>query len=588
MPYQRKKVALLNKLKRGFKLTVILVCFVILILLLGVVVILGTGGSGKLPELPTDPTKASTEPPATAASDSFDAEDPQNSFQQAAELEKEEKINLWDMISDALGGDRVNQTEDVTFGIDVAKYQGTIDWNQVASAGVDFAMVRLGYRTQVSGEITEDTNARYNLQEAGKAGIKLGAYFFSTAVTREEAIEEADWVADFIAQYPITYPVAYNCEGFNDPNNRQYSLSRTERTDIALAFLKQIEKRGYEAMFYASKNEMTDDAQWEVSRIDPDYKVWVAQYPEKPYPETERSSYSGIHHMWQYTRSGILPGISQGVDVNVAYFGYDGTEEAQSDETAPPAQADPEALMDFEPASDTVTAKEETNLRDIPSQGEDATVLRKLKNGEIAKRIGISDSGWSKLEFEGGVYYAVSSYLTTNLEKPTEPAPTEDDGIETEFRSVSESVTAKEWVNLRNIPSTTRADSTIVGQLKNGDTAVRTGISDNGWSRLNVEGTICYAVSSYLTTDLTGTEAEPATDEIQTEFREVSDSVTAKDLVNLRNIPSTTRADSTIVTQLKHGDIVKRTGINEDVGWSRVEVEGQTLYCVTSYLEVVE
>ena len=576
----------MKKTKQGFKLTLILICLVVLISLLGIVLLLGTEGTGQLPALPTDPTAAPTAPPATAGDSSYDAEDPQNSFHQESEKEEKKKINLWDMITDALGGDKVKETEEICFGVDVAKYQGTIDWDLVAASGMDFAMVRLGYRTLVSGEITEDTNARYNLQEAGKAGLKLGAYFFSTAVTKEEAIEEANWVADFLAPYQITYPVAYNCEGFSDPQNRQYSLSKGQRTDIALAFLKQIEKRGYEAMFYASKNEMEEDAKWEVSRIEGDYKIWVAQYPEKPYPETEKSSYSRVHHMWQYTRSGQLPGIPVGVDVDIAYFGYDGTEEAISDETAPTALPDPEALMPFTEVDEEVTAKVETNLRDIPSQDTDATVLDTLKNGEIARRIGISSSGWSKLEFEGKIYYAVTSYLI-RPDGSSAGLDADGDGFETEFRTVNEQVTAKDWVNLRNIPSTTRADSAIVGQLRNGNVALRTGISDNGWSRLEIEGTVCYAVSSYLTADITGTGAEEEEEGIQTQFREVSDSVTAKDVVNLRSLPSTTDPDCVVVAQLKKGDVVLRTGINEDLGWSRVEFEGQTLYCVTRYLEVV-
>lgn len=586
----KKEGSTMKKVKHGFKLTIILVCLVILLILLGIVAILGTGGTGSLPELPTEPTKAPAAQAPDTQPDSFDPEDPQNGFQQEASQDKKEKVDLWSMISDALGGNKVKETEDMTFGIDVAKYQGTIDWAEVASAGVDFAIVRVGYRSLVDGTITEDTNAAYNLQQAQKAGLKLGAYFFSTAVTRDEAIEEADWVADFIRQYPITYPVAYNCEGFNDPQNRQHGLTKHQRTEIALAFLKQIEKRGYEAMFYASKNEMENDAQWQVSRIDPDYKIWVAQYPEEPYPETEKSSYSGIHHMWQYTRNGILPGIPEGVDVNIAYFGYDGTGKAQDDTPPEIAAPDPEALMTFREVDQNVTAKSETNLRDIPSQDTDATVLYTLKNGQIARRIGISDSGWSKVEFEGKTYYAVTSYLTTDLEGEDAPAPTEDDGIETEFRSVSETVTAKEWVNLRNIPSTTRADASIIGQLKNGDKALRTGISDNGWSRLEVEGTVCYAVSSYLTTDVNGSPDDGDTYEpgIQTQFETVSDRVTAKDVVNLRSLPSTQDPACQVVAQLKKGDIITRTGVNKDVGWSRVDYNGQTLYCITSYLEVVE
>ena len=146
-----------------------------------------------------------------------------------------------------------NEIEKQVLGIDVAKYQGTIDWQKVSNAGVSFAMVRLGYRGKLDGVIVEDSNARYNLQEAGKQNILLGGYFFSTAVSEEEAVEEARWVADLVAGYPITYPIAYDCERFRDEDSRQYSLSKAERTKIALAFLKEIEKLGYEGMFYASK-----------------------------------------------------------------------------------------------------------------------------------------------------------------------------------------------------------------------------------------------------------------------------------------------------------------------------------------------
>jgi len=227
---------------------------------------------------------------------------------------------------------RVKETEETTFGIDVARYQGTIDWQQVAQSGVDFAMVRVGYRGMEDGVIKPDPNARYNMQEAQRCGIKLGVYFFSTAITQEEAIEEADWVADYISQYAITYPVAYNCEGFGEMSSRQYTLTKAERTNFALAFLETIEDHGYEAMFYASKNEMEEDAKWEVSRIFEDYKVWVAQYPKDPYPQTRSSDYSGTHQMWQYTREGTVAGIDAPVDMDIAYFGYEGVNKPMSKE----------------------------------------------------------------------------------------------------------------------------------------------------------------------------------------------------------------------------------------------------------------
>jgi len=390
------------------------------------------------------------------------------------------------------------ETEEITFGIDVAKYQGTIDWDAVAASGIDFAMIRLGYRAMADGMIVEDSNARYNLQEASRVGIPIGVYFFSTAVSGEEAMEEAAWVADMVSRYPITYPIVYDCEGYNEPDSRQYSLTVAERTDIALTFLETIEKLGYEGMFYASKNEMHNDAGWEVSRIEEDYKIWVAQYPEHPYPITPASSYTGKHQMWQYSMEGTISGISQPVDLDIAYFGYDGIEPAKN--PGPPEEAfpDPTALMNFREVSETVTAKEETRLRSIPSQGEDSQILYLLKNGETAQRIAVSDSGWSRLLYQNTVCYAVSSYLTTDMYAT--PGQEEDsDGIKTEFEPVNDRVTPKDAVNLRTLPSTEHPDVKVIVKLKHGEVVTRTGINrDLGWSRVEYNGQTLYCISSYL------------------------------------------------------------------------------------------
>ena len=482
------------------------------------------------------------------------------------------------------------ETRGVTFGVDVARYQGIIDWEKVASSGVDFAMIRVGYRTKVDGEMKEDSCARYNLQEASKAGISLGAYYFSTALTEEEAVEEAEWVIDLLKGYPITYPVVYDCEGYEETDSRQKILTKKERTDIALAFLKTVEKHGYEGMFYSSRNEMHEEAKWEVSRIAEDYKIWVAQYPEVPYPKTSASSYSEEHHMWQYTRDGIVPGISGSVDMNVAYFGYDGIEKPHSSKKPEEVQPDLDALLNFQEVDEEVTAKEETNLRSAPSQGEDSEILYTLKNGQIAKRIAYSDSGWSKVEFEGVSYYALSSLLTTNLYgEPSSASAENDDGIETQFTSVNYPVTAKEAVNLRSIPSVESEDAVVMAQLKNGQIATCVGVSDNGWSKLNYNGTICYAISSYLM-EMSSGSAQPQENDglIQTEFEEINDRVTPKIEINLRALPSVTDPAAVVVAKIKNGEVVTRTGINRDVGWSRVIYNGQTLYCVNQYLIAAE
>jgi uncharacterized protein YgiM (DUF1202 family) len=218
----------------------------------------------------------------------------------------------------------------------------------------------------------------------------------------------------------------------------------------------------------------------------------------------------------------------------------------------------------------------------MPSQDDDSRVLFTLENGEVAKRIAVSSSGWSKLIYRDVVCYAVSSYLTTDIDGT---GTQETDGIQTQFAPVSDQVTAKVEVNLRKLPSVEHKDAVVIAKLKNGDVAKRIGISDNGWSKLEYNGSVCYAVTSYLTeVDAVASSTVPEKAEIQTEFDEVYENVTAKELVNLRTLPSTEHPDVKVVAQLKNGEVIVRTGINHDLGWSRVEYNGQTLYCVSRYL----
>lgn len=423
-----------------------------------------------------------------------ESEDPQGA---AMSAEQGTEVDVTTLLSSG----SVAETNQVTIGIDVARYQGTIDWAQAAASGIDFAMVRVGYRADGTREICADTNAKYNMQEAQKNGIKLGAYFFSTAVTAEEAVEEADWVADYIAGYQITYPVAYDCEGFERPDSAQYGLTNAQRTDIAIAFLQELYNRGYTPMFYASMGELSGSAKWDTERIEGSYRIWVSQYPTAPYPETEKSSYGGAHAMWQYTNRGTVAGISRPVDVNVAYFGYEGTAEAHSLEAPEEAHADVEALMNFTEVNETVTAKDSTNLRNIPSQGEESAIVHTLKNGETATRTGVSDSGWSRLTYEGQTVYAVSSYLTTDLgyQAPAQEGAGSGDGLKTKFADRSDQVTAKIEVNLRALPSVTNPDATVVAVLHNGEYVTRTGINEEyGWSRVDYNGQTLYCISSYL------------------------------------------------------------------------------------------
>ena len=404
-----------------------------------------------------------------------DKEDPQKSSNASGQGNGAAVSINTDTMSAAAG-----ETAEATLGVDVSKYQGgNINWTKVKEAGIDFVMVRVGYRTKATGIIYEDPTARYNMQEAQKNGIKVGAYFFSSAITEQEAREEASWVVNFIAKYKITYPVAYNCEDFSSPDSRQYGLDKSVRTGIAAAFLDTVQASGYTPMFYASRNEMEGSKEWDMNALGNKYKIWVSQYPEKPFPETPASTYSGTHAMWQYTSQGQVAGISKKVDVNVAYFGYSREAEAKDPTPVQEVGANPEVGINFTEVNETVTAKIETNLRTAPTTAEGSQVVARLVNGQTATRTGVGSNGWSRLEYNGQKVYAVSSFLTADLgyQAPSEAQAPVQTGPA--YEPVNETVTAKDTTNLRTAPGTDNPD-TIAATIHYGDTVTRVGIGRHG------------------------------------------------------------------------------------------------------------
>ncbi len=224
-----------------------------------------------------------------------------------------------------LNASTAGENDTVTYGIDVSKYQGDIDWAQVAATGIDFAIIRAGYRDPGSANLGADSYALKNIQEATENGVKVGVYFFSTAVSVEEAQAEADWLADLLAPYSITYPVAYDCEGFE--HNRQAGLTKEERTNVAMAFMNRIYQRGYTPMFYSAVENIENDAKWDTSRLEKKYKMWVARYNMETSDYALGPDYAGQCAMWQYSCHSRIAGVYNAeVDLDVAFFGYDGVE----------------------------------------------------------------------------------------------------------------------------------------------------------------------------------------------------------------------------------------------------------------------
>lgn len=469
-------------------------------------------------------------------------------------------------------------TEALAHGIDVSKWQGKIDWQRVKNAGIDFAIIRIGYRGE-NGTIYRDENADYNIQQAQKFGVLVGVYFFSTATTTTEAQEEATWTTDAIKGYKISYPVVYDCEGYTNTNSRMYGLSAQCRTDNALEFLKHIKSVGYDAMIYGAKSDFENVSYWEISRIEKDYKVWVAHYPQAVYPKKQNPDYSGRYDMWQYTNRGTVDGVDGNCDMVVSYF--KSTEAAQKDSAATPNEAKPPKSQDeliYTDTNDSVTAKDEVNLRE--GAGTKYNIIAVLKSGEFVTRTGVGANGWSRLSYNGKTVYAITSYLSNEVIEIDKPDMV--NGMT--FTACNDSVTAKMEVNLRALPTT---DSEVVAKLTSGTFLSRTAKSDNGWSRLLYNDSVVYAVSSFLTT--TAPEIKPQETPSETAtitehgmtFTLTTVNVTAKEEVNLRDMPTT--SDSNVIYTLKNGEYITKTGVSNS-GWARLEYNGQTVYCIDSFL----
>ncbi len=197
-------------------------------------------------------------------------------------------------------------------GVDVSDYQGDIDWKKVKEAGIDFAIIRIGYRGYGSGEIVIDKNFDKNLKEADEAGIKVGAYFFSQAVNTKEAIEEADMVIDAIADYNITYPVIYDWELIYGDSARTDKVSVDTLADCCISFCERVRSAGYKPMIYQNKN--TTMFKLDLPRLK-DYDFWLAEYGTEP-------TYYYDYQMWQYASDGFVPGINGEVDMNISFKDY--------------------------------------------------------------------------------------------------------------------------------------------------------------------------------------------------------------------------------------------------------------------------
>ena len=195
-------------------------------------------------------------------------------------------------------------------GVDVSAYQGEIDWKRVKDSGIDFAIIRLGYRGYESGKLVEDAYARENLEGAREAGLRVGAYFFSQALTIQETDEEIAFILELLDGFTLDMPVVLDWE-IPAASARTVGMDKQTLTDIQLHFCGQMRRKGFQPMIYFNWHQ--SEHQYDLHALE-EYPFWLALYQD-------RMEYPWKVEMWQYTASGKVPGINGAVDLNV-YMPY--------------------------------------------------------------------------------------------------------------------------------------------------------------------------------------------------------------------------------------------------------------------------
>lgn len=193
-------------------------------------------------------------------------------------------------------------------GIDVSRHQGVIDWEKVSAAGVEFAFLRVGYRGYGNGAMVADEQFESNIKGAVGAGVKVGVYYFSQAVSEEEALEEAAFVLEQIAPYKVECPVVFDVEKVADEGARMNQITVEERTRIVRAFCDRIQEAGYIPMIY--HNMEMGVLLLDLSELE-GYEKWFAYYSQNLY-------YPYAYRVWQYSDTGVVDGIGGPVDLNIS------------------------------------------------------------------------------------------------------------------------------------------------------------------------------------------------------------------------------------------------------------------------------
>lgn len=197
-----------------------------------------------------------------------------------------------------------HKAEDTEIGLDLSEWQGTVDFEKLKEAGVEFVILRVGGTKGIKGDYFLDGKFIENITKANEIGMPVGIYFYSYANSKEKVLKDAEWIYEQIKPYKVDLPIAFDWENWSFYND--FNLSFYKLTDMANSYLNYFKSKGYDGLLYGSKNYL--EQIW----LDTDYPIWLAHYAKS-------TSYQGNYHYWQICNNGRVDGINADVDIDIRY-----------------------------------------------------------------------------------------------------------------------------------------------------------------------------------------------------------------------------------------------------------------------------
>ena len=418
-------------------------------------------------------------------------------------------------------------------GIDVSKWNGSIDWKSVKNSGIDYVIIRAGYGTS-----TVDPQFKTYIEGARNAGLKIGVYWFSYATSPEKAIIEAQKCLETISPYKnsITYPVFFDFEydSVDYANKNGVKVTKNLATSMANAFIDTIESQGYSTGIYTNKDFSST---YYTEDLINSSNLWVAQY-------SSTNTFGKPYSMWQYSEKGIVPGISGYVDLNYTCLKTFGGNSSTNDT----------------PSTSTQKGVTTANVNFRNGASTSSSIIATIPKDTTIEIIDKSTSGWYKVEYKGVTGYVSSEYVTLEDDTNANPSTSTQKGVTTAN------------VNFRNNASTS---SSIIATIPKDTTVEIIDKSTSGWYKIEYKGVTGYVSSEYVTLDSNNID-DDTNDNPSTSIQK---GVTTAN-VNFRNSASTSSSIIATIPKDTTIEIIDKS----TSGWYKIEYKGVTGYVSSEYV----